>query len=729
MRVLKVHVRYAVKLALSANILLIAAAAANAADPVSLGTVQTTATGENQESSNKVESAPYQAPTKAPLSATQPTSVISQQYIENNIPPSANYDDIVKIAPSVYSVSPNGPGLSENQILTIRGFADGDYNVTFDGIPWGDSNDFTHHSTSYFMDRDLGAISIDRGPGTAATVGNATFCCTISVNSKAPDAATAVTPYASYGSFNTQVYGTQFDTGPIDKYEGGSAFLDVEGLTSDGYLSNMGLTRENAFLKAQRPFGTNTVMTVVAMFNNLKQYIGLGATRAQINANGPSYGLNRDPTSQAYYAYNYDKIHNDFEYVGIKSAWAGGWSLDDKIYTYGYFHDGFNGEDPNGETPNVTSYGNDVPGQELVNYYRSYGDNLKLVKELPFGDIQTGVWADYQINTRRLTEVDFTLGGAINPMGNPGSAIPGFDRALDQSLTTLQPFVQLDWNALPGLILSPGIRYDYFERRVDSQVNVQTALPQRYSNTFDAVLPSLLAHYELSPNWAAYAQAAKGFLAPNENFFNRADPNSTNVQPQQSWNYQLGTSWQSQRLSVSADVYYIDFTNLSGSRTISGVGVLFFNQGGVTYKGIEAEATGYLGAGFNAYVNGSINSAKDKQSGLSIANAPTATAAAGVIYNLNGWYASLLDKWVGDRYGDVGDAQPLSSYSTLDGALGYTFNDGLWGSSKPSLKLAFNNLLNSTKIYALAGYTAAASTPLYWTIPGRSIFATLTVPF
>jgi iron complex outermembrane receptor protein len=314
-------------------------------------------------------------------------------------------------------------------------------------------------------------------------------------------------------------------------------------------------------------------------------------------------------------------------------------------------------------------------------------------------------------------------------MGNPGSAIPGFDRALDQSLTTLQPFVQLDWNALPGLILSPGIRYDYFERRVDSQVNVQTALPQRYSNTFDAVLPSLLAHYELSPNWAAYAQAAKGFLAPNENFFNRADPNSTNVQPQQSWNYQLGTSWQSQRLSVSADVYYIDFTNLIGSRTISGVGVLFFNQGGVTYKGIEAEATGYLGAGFNAYVNGSINSAKDKQSGLSIANAPTATAAAGVIYNLNGWYASLLDKWVGDRYGDVGDAQPLSSYSTLDGALGYTFNDGLWGSSKPSLKLAFNNLLNSTKIYALAGYTAAASTPLYWTIPGRSIFATLTVPF
>jgi iron complex outermembrane recepter protein len=729
MPVSKLHVKHAVMLALGTTLVLITAQPIVAAEPVNLGTVQTSGKGEDQPSSQSVESAPYQAPTKTPLSATQPTSVISQQYIENNIPPSANYDDIVKIAPSVFSVSPNGPGLAENQILSIRGFSDGFYNVTFDGIPWGDSNDFTHHSTSYFMDRDLGAISVDRGPGTAATIGNATFGGTISVNSKAPSAATTLTPYASYGSFNTQVYGTQIDTGAVEKYEGASAFLDVEGLTSDGYLSNLGLTRENAFLKAQRPFGTHTVVTVVAMYNQLKQYISLGSTQAQINANGPSYGLNRDPTSQAYYGYNYDKIHNDFEYVGIKSAWDGGWSLDNKTYTYAYFHDGFNGEDPNGETPNKTSYGNDVPGQVLVNYYRSYGDTLKLTRDMPFGDIQAGAWVDYQINTRRLTEVDFTLGGAINPLGNPGSAIPGVDRALDQSLTTLQPFVQIDWKALPGLTLSPGLRYDYFDRRVNSQVNVNTGVPQRYSTSFHAVLPSLLAHYELSENWAAYAQAAKGFLAPNENFFNRSAPGSTSLQPQQSWNYQLGTSWQSQRLAVSADAYYIDFNNLIGSKTVSGVGVIYFNQGGVTYKGIEAEATGYLGAGFSAYVNGSVNSAKDKQSGLSIANAPTATAAGGVIYNLNGWYASLLDKWVGDRYGDVGDAQPLSSYSTLDGALGYTCNNGLWGSSKPSIKLAFNNLLNSTKIYALAGYTAFAGTPLYWTIPGRSIFATVTVPF
>jgi iron complex outermembrane receptor protein len=37
--------------------------------------------------------------------------------------------------------------------------------------------------------------------------------------------------------------------------------------------------------------------------------------------------------------------------------------------------------------------------------------------------------------------------------------------------------------------------------------------------------------------------------------------------------------------------------------------------------------------------------------------------------------------------------------------------------------------VNSHKIYALAGYTADLGTPLYWTIPGRSVFATVSVPF
>jgi len=686
------------------------------------------------------DSATTQAPTLAPLGVSQPTSVLSQYYIDNNIAPSANYDDVIKIAPSVYSVSPNGPGLAEAQVMSIRGFVDGFFNVTFDGIPWGDSNDFTHHSTSYYMGHDLGAISVDRGPGTAATLGNATFGGTVAVNSKAPLGDMTVTPYISFGSFNTQVIGGEFDTGTLEKYNGAAGFIDAESLSSDGYLNNLGIDRKNVFTKLAVPVSDHTVVTFVGMYNDVKQFISLGATAAQIAQFGPTYALSRDPTNQNYYGYNNDRIHDDFEYIDIVSNLGAGWELSNKAYTYAYYHTGENGLDPNGETPNGTSYGpNDVPGQLLINNYRSWGDTIKLQGDLGAGVLSTGLWFDRQLNLRGLTEVDYTLGGATNPAGNPGSG--GVDRALHQVLVTLQPFVQFDWKPLPGLTVSPGVRYDHFERTVDAQVDVKSGYASSYSNTYSATLPSLLLHYDVSPHWAAYAQAAKGFLAPNENFFNynrnsptAIDPASTNLSPQQSWNYQLGTSWQTQRLSLSADVYYINFANQIGSTT-SGGNVLYFNQGGVIYKGIEAEGTLFVGMGFSLYANGSLNSAKDKGEDLQnpgqwVADAPKSTAALGVIYNHAQWYASLIDKYVGTRFGDVGQAIPLAAYSTLDGALGYTVREeGPVWLHNASVRLTLNNLLDSHKIYALAGYTGGAGTPLYWTIPGRSVFATVTVPF
>jgi len=327
-----------------------------------------------------------------------------------------------------------------------------------------------------------------------------------------------------------------------------------------------------------------------------------------------------------------------------------------------------------------------------------------------------------------VTEEDFTLGEAYNPVG-VGTAVLGIDRELDQSLTTLQPFVQLDWTVLPALTLSPGVRYDYFRRHVDSQVNVKSGLPQVYTNTFDSVLPSLLGHYEFSQNWTAYAQAAKGFLAPNENFFTRGmggDPNQTTLQPQQTWSYQLGTSWQSRRLALGLDVYDVDFNNLITPKTVGGI-TSYTNLGGATYRGVEGQGTVYLGSGFSVFANGSVNHTEDQASGAPLPGAPMGTASLGVIYNLHGWYASVRDKWVGDLYGDTNRSIPIGNYSTLAGALNYTFNDG--AANAPSIKLAFDNLLNSTKIYALAGYTAALGTPLYWTIPGRSVMASVSVPF
>jgi iron complex outermembrane receptor protein len=712
---------------------LVASGHALAQGPVELGTVQSTAAGQT-DYANTPDSAPYQAPSKAPLDATQPTSVISQHFIENNIPLTGNYDEIAQIAPSVWAVAPNGPGLAENQEFSIRGFQDGQFNVTFDGIPWGDSNDFTHHTTSYFMAHDLGEVSVDRGPGTAATIGNATFGGTISTVSKDPSSTFTLNPYVTFGSFNTRLYGLEVDTGTIAATGGTRAFFDGEGATSDGYLSNLGQTRKNFFGKVEQPLGDNTVLTVVGMYNDIQQYISLGSTAAQIAQFGPNYGLTRNPEKQNFYGYNEDLIHSDFEWIGTKSVFDDGWTLDDKIYSYAYYHRGTNGEDPNGEFPNGTVVGgvtlpNDVPGQLLQNDYRSYGVVANVMKDFGFLDIKTGIWFDHQINSRSLFEVDFSDNLAFNQNPDTGAASGVTDRELHQSLDTVQPYLQVDVKPLDGLTISPGIRYVNFNRSVDAQVNVKTGLAQNFSTDFDAILPSLLVHYAITPNWSIYAQAAEGFLAPNENFFTTNSPSTTKLNPQQSWNYQIGTAWQSKELTVSLDGYYIDFSNLIQNENVGG-NTIYFNQGGVIYKGIEAEATYYVGEGFSVYANGSINSAHDKQTGQWIQDAPSATAAGGLIYDKDGVYASLIDKWIGSRYGASGQTAGLQPYQTLDLAVGYTTTETMFGWLPPSsIKVELNNITDETKIDQLAGATVQNGTNLYWTVPGRSVFMSYSIKF
>jgi iron complex outermembrane receptor protein len=692
-------------------------------------------TGERQQ-----DTAAAVAPTTTPLDAVQPTSVISQDFLSKNFPLSGNYDEAIKFTPSVFDTAPNGPGLAESQNISIRGFQDGQFNVTFDGIPFQDANDFTHHSTSYFMAHDLGLISVDRGPGTAATIGNATFGGTVSLLSKAPADAFGVSPYISYGSFNTLLGGVQLDSGTIDDTGGTRVMLDAEGLNSDGYLTNMGVNRQDVFLKVVQPLDSDTTLAFVTSVNHVHQNISLGATAPEIAAFGPNYALGNDPTQQNYFGYNFDKITTDFEFFDLQHDFGDGWTVDSKVYTYAYFHTGFNGEDPNGEFPNGTCLGtgptadpadcvsgtfhpNDVPGQVLTNDYRSIGTITRFNKDFSFGDVKFGVWYDRQRNFRRLVEVDMSQPGqpanfAVNT-GQPIDPVTGnpTDRDLHQTLTTIQPYLQLDLTPIENLTLSPGVRYSYFDRSVNAAVNVKSGVPQVYDNKWDALLPSFVAHYAIQPNWSAYAQAAEGFLAPNENFFTTGG--TPNFSPQRTWNYQVGSSIQLDDLAASADAYYIDFSNFIHCVAV-GANENCTNLGGVTYEGLEGDVTYKVGYGFSLYADGSLNSAKQQKTGAWISNAPQSTYSIGGIYSDNGLYGSIIGHFIGPRIGDG-----LPAIFTVDASLDYDLGE-LTGLRDTWIKLEMNNLTDQTKIINIAGQTVGAGNNLYWTQPGRSVFVTLT---
>jgi iron complex outermembrane receptor protein len=689
--------------------------------------------------------APYEAPSLAPLNATQPTSDVTQQSIQNNFSSTSSYSDVVKLTPSVSGTDPNGPGLMESQVLSIRGFQDGQYNVTFDGIPLvetapgGDPNDFAHHTTAYFMDNDVGGIDVDRGPGTASTIGNATFGGTISVLTKNPLSQFTLTPSATYGSFNTGLEGAEIDTGSIAG-SGATGVIDVEHLKSSGYLTNAGQERGNFFTKFLVPLGANTVLTFMAMVNRTFQHTTLGQTAAQIASLGDNYGLSSDPTSQAYTGYNTDRINSDIEYAGITSQ-LGAWTLDSKIYSYGYDYDGHNGEDPNGDSPNgtvtlnadgsYTTNPENVPGQNLRNAYRSYGFITRFTRAFAYGDLKFGLWADVQRNRRTLTEIDLTQGGVYNYAVNGVGQTP-IDLLLQNQTNTLQPYIQLDLNPIPDLTLTPGLKYAYYVRNLFQPIS-QDDGAVGYIRAYHALLPSFEARYQFTPSLSAYAQVAEGYLGPNRNALYDGNAYDPDLTPETTWNYQTGFAYQSDQLAVDADIYLVHFNALIQSHT-AGPTTIFYNSGGAVYKGIEGEATYNLPDGFSIFGNGSLNAAETTSTHTPLAETPQFTANSGLIYNNHNIYAAIIDQWTGGHYdnnalspGNV-PGQWYDPYNLVGVSLAYDLTGMNSHLSHIKMKLDVENILDSRQIFDSVGTAVDGVTPLYFALPGRSIFASVAVP-
>src|ERR1700730_3264614 len=70
------------------------------------------------------------APSQASLTARSAQSLISNEYIRNYKSPFSDYSQVLQMAPGTFSVAPNGPGLGDTKTF-FRGFADGQYNMTF----------------------------------------------------------------------------------------------------------------------------------------------------------------------------------------------------------------------------------------------------------------------------------------------------------------------------------------------------------------------------------------------------------------------------------------------------------------------------------------------------------------------------------------------------------------------------------------------------------------------
>jgi iron complex outermembrane receptor protein len=713
------------------------------------------------------------APEGNTLEATSAKTEISGGFIRNFETPIADYGEVINYSPGTFTLSPNGAGLGQGKTF-FRGLGDGLYNVTFDGIPFTDTNSVSHHTWSFFPAQWLGATDFDRSPGDATTVGQSTFGGSINLQSLDLQASPDVRATVAYGSWDTRLLKLDFDSGLFGPGNRNDLTVDVHQLLSDGYQTDNFQKRDAGSLKYQyrlSPRSTVTVFTgILDLWNNTPT--NTSPTRAQVAQYGNNFLLDGTPflpggAPDAYF-FGYNKYHvqTDFEYIGFNSDMGGGWRFDTKAYTYRYWN-----SEPYANSPvNISS--NAPNGVDKLNGYRQAGDYATVSHEDKWGVFSFGAWYNwaytdrYQYPENILTHVDTPL--------------PNFhEHFITQSF---QPYFQYRWKATQRLSITVGVKdsnqdlnlVQYHDGATVGCLGGTTGKDPisgapvciggagfiAHGIDWNNWLPTASARYQVARTWSVYGQFAEGSEAPPTSVFDVANGLvTTPLKATVAKVYQAGSVIKHNRWTLDADAYYVHYQNGYASYTdiLTGEPVNTLT-GPSNTKGLEGEGNIVVGHGFNVYLNGSLGSAKYQEGphypngGQWVQNAPKNVETVGVFYQHRNYDVGLLYKRVGTFYNDNGSlaylingislkfpvdqAITIAPFEVTNFFFNYTIkNDGWLRGSK--LGFSVNNLFNDQNIVGVSPATKATlavpfapnANDLINTVPGRSVMVSLTVGY
>lgn len=221
-------------------------------------------------------------------------------------------------------------------------------------------------------------------------------------------------------------------------------------------------------------------------------------------------------------------------------------------------------------------------------------------------------------------------------------------------------------------------------------------------------------NWQAMTNWSFYGQYAQGMYVPDlSSFYSTSGSLSTALdalKPQTSTNYQIGTLWHGDKVSIDVDGYIININNKIGSCTTTGCDTsLLINIGQVRYKGAEGQISFMPVRGLTLFANGSYNYARSVTTGAQIAKAPFTTAAGGFVYSNQGFRMSFSQKYTGLQYATEYSGSPgfrlyrIKPYSIGDFAIRQDFGHLRLG-------VTVNNVFNSRAVTAISNSASGAPT-------------------
>ena len=557
-----------------------------------------------------VEGARARLPSEAIGDRGSPQSFVGDQVIHEVASPFGDFGTIANFTPSYESSSPNGPGFDAAKGATLRGFVDGQFNITMDGIPFQDPDTFAHHSTSYFPVAVVDHLVVDRSPGGAPDLGYASFGGSLNLFSAVIPDEMRARVYGSYGSFNTALIGTTLNTAAPHSSGQTGVMGTIEYSHSDGAMQFSPGDKRDFALKTETLLGEGR-LTLFYTYDRYNFYNPGNLTTTDLALYGASFGFNEFPGTPNFYGYSATERDADFGYLKYRTPLGGGaWTLEDRLYTYGYENHGLSLKGDQTSSPIGKGFAGidptDIAGKTTSEQYRTYGNDLRVSHRDPYGTLMFGVWAEHDWQNEDRDALDLTTGLLYE--ANKAQKSPVYF-AFDAHLNTVQPYAEYTWQPTSDFDVRLGVRYRAVTRDFDASV-VQNFLPGTdgtVSKTVYSTLPSLDANYRIAEGFNVYAQVSKGSLVPSQSYFYTSTPAAGNqANPETATASQIGIVRLAERYGIALDVYNVNFDNYVTTFAVPNGDTVYENSGTVRYRGVEAEAHLTLGLGFTAVGNASL---------------------------------------------------------------------------------------------------------------------------
>ena len=602
---------------------------------------------------------------------------------------------VFSFMPNIFSMSDNGTEFGYGY-FRIRGLDQTRINVTLDGMPWNEAEDYgTYFANSPDLMSSLHSIKVERGTSSS---NNGTASSGGSINLESIDLLKDTISYAYVGGGSYKTYKTSiiYNSGLFKKHH--ALHVKATQQQTDGFKDNSFNNSQAFTIKYGYFFNDRHNIEVLSVNGRHRNGQGwLGNTMDELKANKHANGNIKTEDDE------WIQTINKIQYKG---------QLRDNVIltasTYLQYQNGWYNMD-------LDNYMNRMvdPAWIPTNILYSYG----LTHYLYGGNVATKIYLDNLSITAGANAYAYDRNHFMADHGKNIPAIEYYDNTGHKN--DVNAFLSASYT-LGKFNIGANVQY----RHVDFRYHTAYYEFDRfaYDTNWNFINWGANVEYNFTNNMKAYARYSEVSREPtrtdmfggNEYFTG----NITTNKAERSHDVEVGYEVRSNKVKANVNLYYMAFTNervLNGQYGLNGLPL--HDTADKSYRmGVEGTVDWNFWKGFHYVMNGSLS--KNKIDTETFNNkthilTPAVTFNNEINYDGGNWIVGLNNKYRSNMYIDQANNYKVPYYLTFNIRGSYRYKKAEFG-------LYVNNILNRTNYYNAA---EGATGLLWFREGGTNVFA------